>query len=364
MENSSVDEISQGIELDGNRKENSIMWIRASNLAEAIKSISPAAAHKYDIVSLLVAATKFDSSGDNGGKESESTLVGIESLQARLFSAVLQPYTCVDDKTVSRHKFVSPAHCSGVLIHGPSGCGKSSVARWLAHSGRKHFKFLSVACADLVHKVVGESERRLSQVFSAAREMAPCFLLLDNLEIILGSGFEGAVKGAGTNKRTAHQALDRLLSTLLVEIDGLSSSRTLSNLGSLKNGDMRSGGVAKDTEWQPVVVIATTCDMGLIDRALSRPGRLEEHIAMEIPTTSQRTTMINHFHSKMVEQGEILEKGDISDDQLEFIRNSRVMLDIELQKIEISELRSPGALKQHFQEAAMKIIKDYTRSAH
>jgi hypothetical protein len=41
----------------------------------------------------------------------------------------------------------------------------------------------------------------------------------------------------------------------------------------------------------------------------------------------------------MVEQGEILEKGDISDDQLEFIRNSRVMLDIELQKIEISELR-------------------------
>jgi hypothetical protein len=41
----------------------------------------------------------------------------------------------------------------------------------------------------------------------------------------------------------------------------------------------------------------------------------------------------------MVEQGEIAEKGDISDDQREFIRNSRVMLDIELQKIEISELR-------------------------
>jgi SpoVK/Ycf46/Vps4 family AAA+-type ATPase len=96
--------------------------------------------------------------------------------------------------------------------------------------------------------------------------MAPCFLLLDNLEIILGSGTEGAVRGAGTNKRTAHQALDRLLSTLLVEIDGLSSSRTLSNVGSSKNGDMRSGGVAKDTEWRPVVVIATTCDMGLIDR--------------------------------------------------------------------------------------------------
>jgi SpoVK/Ycf46/Vps4 family AAA+-type ATPase len=91
--------------------------------------------------------------------------------------------------------------------------------------------------------------------------MAPCFLLLDNLEIILGSGTEGTVRGAGTYKRTAHQALDRLLSTLLVEIDGLSSSRTLSNLSSTKNGNKRP-----DTEWRPVVVIATTCDMGLIDR--------------------------------------------------------------------------------------------------
>jgi hypothetical protein len=116
MENSRVDEISQGIQLNGNRTEDGIMWIRASNLAEAINSIRPAAAHKYDIVSLLVAAAEIDSSGDDGGKESESALVGIEALQDRLFSAVLQPYTCVDDKTVSRHKFVSPAHCSGKLL--------------------------------------------------------------------------------------------------------------------------------------------------------------------------------------------------------------------------------------------------------
>ena len=41
----------------------------------------------------------------------------------------------------------------GILIHGPSGCGKTSLARWLAQEGKGHFKFLSVACADLVHKV-------------------------------------------------------------------------------------------------------------------------------------------------------------------------------------------------------------------
>jgi hypothetical protein len=49
--------------------------------------------------------------------------------------------------------------------------------------------------------------------------------------------------------------------------------------------------------------------------------------------------MINHFHSKMVDQGKILEKGDISADQREFISRSRMILDIELQKSEISELR-------------------------
>ena len=48
---------------------------------------------------------------------------------------------------------VSMDYCVGILIHGPSGCGKTSLARWLAQEGKGHFKFLSVACADLVHKV-------------------------------------------------------------------------------------------------------------------------------------------------------------------------------------------------------------------
>jgi hypothetical protein len=116
MEKSCVDKILQGIQLNGNRKENGIVWVRASDLAEAINNIRPSAAHKYDIVSLLVAAAKIDSSSDYDGKESEITLVGIEALQARLFSAVLQPYMCVDDKIASRHNFAGPVHCSGNVI--------------------------------------------------------------------------------------------------------------------------------------------------------------------------------------------------------------------------------------------------------
>ena len=111
--------------------------------------------------------------------------------------------------------------------------------------------------------------------------MAPCFLLLDNLEIILGSGVpaeesEGKEGVRSGRRRTAHQALDRLLSTLLVEIDGLASSRTLHQLNqrdsvrgsrnSKLNSDVLSSGREVQERHGAVIVIATTCDFNLIDR--------------------------------------------------------------------------------------------------
>lgn len=115
--------------------------------------------------------------------------------------------------------------------------------------------------------------------------MAPCFLLLDNLEIILGSGGSTGDQGVRSGRRTAHQALDRLLSTLLVEIDGLSSSRTLSKLRKIKseaimkenqtegNTGGEDGGEdegeeeeEEESRLKSVIVIATTSDINLIDR--------------------------------------------------------------------------------------------------
>lgn len=119
--------------------------------------------------------------------------------------------------------------------------------------------------------------------------MAPCFLLLDNLEIILGGGGRedetgkgsgpGQGQGVRSGRRTAHQALDRLLSTLLVEIDGLGSSRILSKVKSMNvrgrghgdytledDGDGDGDGEEEGFEYKPVIVIATTCDISLIDR--------------------------------------------------------------------------------------------------
>ena len=84
--------------------------------------------------------------------------------------------------------------------------------------------------------------------------MAPCFILLDNLETIVGVDIDPDEKGRSKNtfrrsRRTQHRAIDRMLSTLLVEIDGV---REVS-------------GKSQHAE-KPVIVIATTTNRALLDR--------------------------------------------------------------------------------------------------
>lgn len=55
--------------------------------------------------------------------------------------------------------------CAGVLISGPPGAGKTAVSRWLVGNMPGSFRYIEVSCSNLVHKVVGESERRLAQLF-------------------------------------------------------------------------------------------------------------------------------------------------------------------------------------------------------
>jgi SpoVK/Ycf46/Vps4 family AAA+-type ATPase len=89
---------------------------------------------------------------------------------------------------------------------------------------------------------VGHTEQKLAEIFSAARELSPCILLLDNLDMILGSSSSSGGEGKGnggsgrgssagasggkrfSRNRTRNHAVDRMLSTLLVEIDGIHTS--------------------------------------------------------------------------------------------------------------------------------------------
>lgn len=138
-------------------------------------------------------------------------------------------------------------------------------------AARPYASFLSIECPDLINKIVGESERALAQLFHAARQAAPCILFLDHVEAIAGKrGFD----------TSSEQTMDRLLSTLLIEMDGISSSSS-SSAECSRNSCM-------------VVVIAATNHIDLLDDAILRPGRLDLHVELPLPDQSAREAIFHH----------------------------------------------------------------------
>ena len=144
----------------------------------------------------------------------------------------------------------------GVLLSGAPGSGKTSLAYHcaaLAASKNPSVKLLDVSCTSLIHKQVGSSEQAIHRLFVTARAAAPCILLMDGIENI------AAVRG---NDNTTEGTMDRVLSTLLTEIDGVDSGKlSIDNPACL-------------------AIIGTTHNPEWVDPALRRPGRLERTIKL------------------------------------------------------------------------------------
>jgi SpoVK/Ycf46/Vps4 family AAA+-type ATPase len=118
----------------------------------------------------------------------------------------------------------------------------------------------------LVHKEVGASERALRQLFVAVRAAAPCILLMDGIENI------AAVRG---KDNTTHGTMDRVLSTLLTELDGVDTTSSTTSVS-------QKEGAAK------FAMIGITHQVSWIDTALRRPGRLEKTIELKKPNREAR----------------------------------------------------------------------------
>jgi transitional endoplasmic reticulum ATPase len=146
---------------------------------------------------------------------------------------------------------------TGILLHGPPGTGKTLLARALA--GESDVNFIHVDGPELLDRYVGESEKAVREIFDRARQAAPTIVFLDEIDAIAGERGSGMGGGA--------EVSERVVSQLLTEMDGLAENPNL-------------------------VVLAATNRRDSLDRALLRPGRLEEHIEVPAPDEAGRRAIL------------------------------------------------------------------------
>ncbi|HEY8534033.1 MAG TPA: AAA family ATPase [Micromonospora sp.] len=167
-----------------------------------------------------------------------------------LTETVLWPLTYPD--TFARLGVTPPR---GVLLYGPPGCGKTFLVTALAGTGRANV--LSVKGAELLSKWVGDSERAVRELFRRAREAAPTLVFFDEIDALAPR------RGQATDSGTT----DRVVATLLTELDGIEPLRN-------------------------VVVIGATNRPDLVDPALLRPGRLERLVYVPPPDAAARAEIL------------------------------------------------------------------------
>lgn len=135
---------------------------------------------------------------------------------------------------------------------GPPGCGKTFVIKSLADKLRGRIRFLAVKGPELLSKYIGASEAGVRQVFEQAAAVAPSCIFFDEIESFCPK------RGADSTGVT-----DRVVNQMLTYLDGVE-------------------------ERKQVFVIAASSRPDLIDAAILRPGRLDKHCFLGIPTVNEK----------------------------------------------------------------------------
>jgi SpoVK/Ycf46/Vps4 family AAA+-type ATPase len=226
----------------------------------------------------------------------------------------------------------------GLLLEGPSGTGKTAMACALAQAAG--LRFIHIQCPQLLSRYVGDSEAAVRQVFATARACAPCLLLLDDIDAIgrARAGLGGqthripdAAAGTDAGDAAGHSnsapsavalnVLDRVLSTLLNEMDGVghkgsgsgpdsaspaTTSSVASSLAALSFADddflRRRKALSERCAAllsRYVLVTGTTSLMSTLDSALVRPGRLDRRVKLDYPSGQDRVEILRNATRNM-----------------------------------------------------------------
>jgi cell division protease FtsH len=160
----------------------------------------------------------------------------------------------------------------GVLMVGPPGTGKTLLARAIA--GEAGVKFFSASGSDFVEMFVGVGASRVRDMFTQAKEHAPCIIFIDEIDAV-GRQRGGAGAGGGNEER------EQTLNQLLVEMDGFDGN-------------------------EGIIVIAATNRADILDKALLRPGRFDRQVNVGLPDVRGREQILN-VHLKNVPFAEDVE---------------------------------------------------------
>ena len=167
----------------------------------------------------------------------------------------------------SKYKEIGASMPKGILLVGPPGTGKTMLAKAVA--GEANVPFFSISGSEFVEMFVGMGASKVRDLFKQAKEKAPCIVFIDEIDAI-GKKRDGQLGGNDEREQTLNQ--------LLTEMDGFEGN---------------SG----------VMILAATNRPESLDPALTRPGRFDRRVPVELPDLQGREAILK-VHAKKIKVAE------------------------------------------------------------